>query len=110
MNPYLFQARILQAKRSLLLQAIRYYTWKRKRRRFLKTVLRLVSFEPLPACEKSTKNILNVKLAKRAFVVVCLSSDSRLIRSCTGIRDEITVRSEFPVPNAVNIGQNIKSF
>ena len=105
MNPYRFQAGTLQAKRSLLLHAIRYYTWKRKqRRRFLKTVLRLVSFEPLPACDRSTKTILNVKLAKRAFVVVCWSSDSRSIRSCTGIQDEITVHSEFPVPNAVNIG------
>ena len=58
---------------------------------------------------REIENILNVKLAKRAFVVVCLSSDSRLIRSCTGIQDEITVRSEFPVPNTANIGQNIKS-
>ena len=62
------------------------------------------------AKQVSNKTFLNVKLAKRAFVVVCLGSDSRLIRSCTGIQDEITVRSEFPVLNAVNIGQNIKSF
>ena len=58
----------------------------------------------------SNKNSLNVKLAKRAFVKVCLSADSRLIGNCTGIQDEITVCSEFPVPNTVNIGQNIKSF
>ena len=57
----------------------------------------------------SNKISLNVKLAKRAFVVVSLSADSRLIGNCTGIQDGITVRSEFTVPNAVNIGQNIKS-
>ena len=33
MNPFLLQARILQTKRSLLLRAIRYYTWKRNQRR-----------------------------------------------------------------------------
>ena len=58
----------------------------------------------------SNRNVLIVKLAKRAFVVVCLSAHSRLIGNCTGIQDEITVRSEFPVPKTVNIDQNIKSF
>ena len=152
MNPFLFQARILRAKRSLRLQAIRCYNWKRKQRRnfykgrfstfannvnFSFTIHWEVTFrggtgffvssfdlregdilhfaswmdkDRQAARKVSNVKFLNVKLAMRAFAKVCLSADSRLIGSCTGIQDEIIVCSEFPVPHAVNIGQNINSF